>query len=72
MPLVEKETSRDIMKIWKNLPMNREEVSRMILDTIKKKRVNHKEDIWEPLSVLTNSMAYGTRRFNAAFTRALQ
>ena len=23
-------------------------------------------------SILTNSMAYGTRRFNAAFTRALQ
>ena len=24
------------------------------------------------ISKLTNSMAYGTRRFNAAFTRALQ
>ena len=24
------------------------------------------------LYVLTNSMAYGTRRFNAAFTKALQ
>ena len=26
----------------------------------------------EPELVETNSMAYGTRRFNAAFTRALQ
>ena len=25
-----------------------------------------------PIILLTNSMAYGTRRFNAAFTRALQ
>ena len=28
--------------------------------------------VWETLFILTNSMAYGTQRFNAAITRALQ
>ena len=40
----------------------------ILLPTVQRKPFNCVRDT----TVLTNSMAYGTRRFNAAFTRAIQ